>query len=152
MDESTSGHTQSASEESTSTVADDEVAVLDGETIGEAFAATGGEEAALKRVRLVARLMDEAVEIPGTDFRVGLDPVLGIVPGAGDAVSALISLYPVVEAYRLGASKTTLLKMLSIVGIDFATGSVPVLGTLVDAVWKANEWNVNIIERLVDGQ
>lgn len=150
MDETASGQTQSASEESTSTFSDDEVATLDQETISEAFSSAGGEEAALKRVKLLARLMDDAVEVPGTNFRVGLDPILGILPGAGDAVSALISLYPVVEAYRLGASKTTLLKMLSLVGIDFVTGSVPVLGTIVDAIWKANEWNVNIIEKLVE--
>lgn len=123
---------------------------FDIETIRSALDASGNEQAALERVRLVARLLDEAVRVPGTDYRVGLDPILGILPGAGDAVAAALSLYPVVEAARLGASKGTLAKMLFLVAADFTVGSVPVLGTIFDAVWKANEWNADTVEKLVE--
>ena len=123
---------------------------FDLETIRSALDASGNEQAALERVRLVARLLDEAVRVPGTDYRVGLDPILGILPGAGDAIAAALSLYPVVEAVRLGASKGTLAKMLFLVAVDFTVGSVPVLGTIFDAFWKANEWNADTIEKLVE--
>lgn len=150
MDDSTSGDARSTGDDGAASLDGEQGGSLNMEAVEEVFEATGTEAAALKRVRFLARLMDDAVEVPGTDYRVGLDPILGILPGAGDAVSALLSLYPVVEAYRLGASKETLGKMLALVGIDFAVGSIPVLGTLFDAVWKANEWNVRTIEELVE--
>ncbi|MBV0903572.1 DUF4112 domain-containing protein [Halomicroarcula salina] len=92
----------------------------------------------------VATLLDESVEIPGTDYRVGIDPLLGVVPGAGDAVAAGVSLYIVLESARLGVSYGTLLAMLANVSVDAVGGSVPVLGALFDAVWKANKWNVEL--------
>lgn len=104
-------------------------------------------EAALDRVRVVSRVLDNAVRIPFTNFRIGIDPVLGIVPGAGDAIAAILSLYPIVEAYRLKAPRTMLLTMVTMVAVDAAVGSIPVFGPLFDAVWKANEWNLNALER-----
>lgn len=117
----------------------------------DAIGTTPREEAALRRVETVGNLLDEAVRVPGTDFRFGLDPVLGILPGAGDAVAAALSLYPIAEAYRLDAPRSTITKMLGLVAIDFAVGSVPVLGTLFDAFWKANVWNARALERHVEG-
>jgi len=114
------------------------------ETVGDE--ATASEQAALKRVRAVSRLLDDAIPIPGTDFRVGLDPILGILPVAGDGVAMLVSLYPIVEAYRLGMSRGALAKMLALVGIDAVVGSVPVLGPVFDAFWKANKWNLRTLE------
>jgi len=108
---------------------------------------TEGEAATLQRVRTVARLLDEAVRIPGTEFRIGLDPVLSVLPVAGDAVGAVLSLYPVMEGYRLGVPKRPLAAMLGLIAVDAVVGSVPVLGTVVDALWKANEWNCRLIER-----
>ena len=104
------------------------------------------DEAALRRVRTVAGLMDEAVRVPGTDYKVGLDPILGIVPGGGDLVSAGVSLYIVAEAAYLGVPLSTLVKMLGTVTVDVVGGSVPVLGTLFDAYWKSNKWNVATLE------
>lgn len=118
---------------------------------GEAHVDAAAAEAALGRARFVSNLLDDAVEIPGTNVRVGLDPLLGVISGYGDAVAAAISLYPVVEAYRFGAPRRTLAKMLSLVAVDFALGSVPVLGTVFDAFWKANRWNVRTLERHVEG-
>lgn len=132
----------------------DDAEAATGETIpvdaGEVPADTTAGEAALRRARFVSDLLDDAVEIPGTDIRVGLDPVLGIISGYGDAVAAAMSLYPIFEAYRLGAPKRTLAKMLSLVAVDFVFGSVPVLGTVFDTFWKANTWNVRTLERHVD--
>lgn len=105
------------------------------------------EASAVRRVRGLSRLLDEAFRIPGTDYRIGLDPILGILPGAGDAAAAAVSLYPVLEAYRFGASKRTLAKMLTLVGIDIVIGSVPLIGPGFDAVWKANKWNLKTLER-----
>lgn len=104
------------------------------------------DEAALDRLRTVAYLLDEAVAIPGTDIRVGLDPILGVIPGVGDALSAGLSLYVVLEAANLGVSYTTIVQMLGNVAVDAAVGSVPVVGTVFDALWKANAWNVELIE------
>lgn len=100
--------------------------------------------AAVRRMRAVARLLDESVRVPGTRFRIGLDPIVGILPGAGDALTGALSLYVVVESARLGVSYTTLLRMLANVGIDVVGGSVPVLGDLFDAMWKANVRNVEL--------
>ncbi|WP_435062776.1 DUF4112 domain-containing protein [Halobaculum sp. EA56] len=107
------------------------------------------DEPALRRVKTVARVMDEAVRIPGTDVRVGLDPVLGVVPGAGDAVAAGISLYIVAEAAYLGVPLRTVVRMLANVTADAALGSIPVVGPVFDAVIKANKWNVSYVEEFL---
>lgn len=104
------------------------------------------EPRAMERVRTVARLLDEAIELPVINYRIGLDPILGILPVGGDALSAAISLYIVAEAAQMGASRDTLLKMLFNIGVDAVVGMIPVLGTVVDAVWKANERNVALLE------
>lgn len=107
------------------------------------------EEAALRRVRLLSDLLDEAVRIPGTGIRVGLDPILGIVPVGGDAVATVLSLYPLLEGYRLGVSRWTLARMALRVAVDSSVGSVPILGTVFDAWWKANAWNYRTLEKHV---
>jgi hypothetical protein len=98
------------------------------------------DRAAVGRMRFVARVLDDSVRIPGTDFRIGLDPLLGLLPVAGDAVSGVLSLYIVAESARLGVS----FRMLAHVAIDVAGGSVPVVGDLFDAAWKANTRNVDL--------
>ena len=110
------------------------------------------EAAALRRARALSGLLDDAVRVPGTDVRFGLDPILGVVPVAGDAVAAVLSLYPVAEAYRLGAPRRTLAKMLAVVGVDAVVGSVPAVGGVFDALWKANERNTRTLERHVRGE
>ena len=109
------------------------------------------DEAAIDRMRTVARVLDEGLRVPGTDFRFGLDPIVGILPGAGDAVTAVISLYIVAESARMGVSQSTLLRMLANIAVDTVGGSVPVIGVLFDALWKSNKWNVKLaIEELAD--
>ena len=100
------------------------------------------DEAALRRMETVARVLDEFVRIPGTNVTVGLDPILGVVPVAGDLVGAGISAYIVLESANLGVSYPTLLRMIANVGVDAAIGSIPVVGTVFDAFWKVNRRNV----------
>jgi hypothetical protein len=102
------------------------------------------DRSALNRMATVAYVLDESVRIPGIGYRVGVDPVLGVLPVAGDVVSAGFSLYIVAESAYLGVSFTTLVRMLANITADVASGSVPVVGTLIDAVWKANKRNVEL--------
>ncbi len=101
--------------------------------------------AAIERMRTVARIFDDFLRIPGTEFRVGLDPILGALPVAGDVISAGLSLYIVLEAARLGVSFTTLLRMIANVSIDVVGGALPLVGGIVDAVWKANKRNLELV-------
>ncbi len=102
------------------------------------------DDAALKRIEIVASILDDTVRIPGIGYRIGIDPILGALPVAGDAVGALLSLYIVAESAYLGVSYSTLLKMLANITIDFVGGSLPYAGTVFDAVWKANKRNVKL--------
>ena len=102
------------------------------------------DEAAVQRMRFVARLLDDSIRLPGTKFKIGLDPIIGVLPVAGDAVAAALSGYIVLESARLGVSYLTLLRMLANVGVDFAVGSVPVVGDVFDVAWKANVRNLQL--------
>lgn len=102
--------------------------------------------ARLARLRRLARLLDSAIGIPGTRFRVGLDGLFGLVPGGGDMAMGLVSLYIVNEARKMGLPQHKLLRMLGNVALDVAAGSVPIVGDLVDMAFKANLRNLDIIE------
>lgn len=97
-------------------------------------------------VRKLARLLDAAVRIPGTNIRVGLDALLGLVPGVGDAVGAALSGYIIVAAARLGLPKSVIARMLVNLGVDTVVGAVPVVGDLFDIAFRANTRNVALIE------
>ncbi|MFO7926831.1 DUF4112 domain-containing protein [Natronomonas sp.] len=99
------------------------------------------------RARATARLMDNAVRIPVIDYRVGIDPVLTLVPVAGNVIATLISLYVVFEGWRAGAGPLAVGLMLGIIAVDAVIGFVPIAGPFLDTAWKANAWNVRIIER-----
>src|SRR5213593_2519170 len=101
----------------------------------------------LSRVRAVSDLLDNALRIPGTEIRIGLDPLIGLIPGFGDLAGGLASTYIILEAARAGAPPTLLLRMLGNVGIDSLIGSVPVAGDLFDVVWRSNARNVRLLER-----
>ena len=110
----------------------------------------GSQEAAIKRMRAVSTILDDAIRVPGTDFRVGLDPVVGILPVAGDSVMSVVSMYIVLEAANLGVPMPVVARMVANILVDTLGGSVPVLGTLFDAAWKANRRNVKLVEQYVD--
>ena len=102
----------------------------------------------LERARALARVLDTAVGIPGTPIRLGLDAIVGLIPGAGDMVGALLSGYIVLAAARSGAPTAVLLRMIGNIAIDTAVGSIPVLGDLFDVAFKSNARNVALLERL----
>lgn len=104
-------------------------------------------EAELERLRRVARLLDSSVTVPGTDFKVGVDSLIGLVPGVGDWVGAAISLSLVHRARKLGVKKRTLGKMLGAVGLEATVGAIPVVGDLFDMAFRANQRIVRMIER-----
>jgi branched-subunit amino acid permease len=95
----------------------------------------------------VSRLLDSAFSIPGTRYRFGLDALIGLVPGLGDAVGAIFSGYIILQASRAGASGATINRMIANVAIDTVVGWVPLLGDLFDVGWKANTKNVALLEQ-----
>ncbi len=100
----------------------------------------------LQRLRGFARVLDSAITLPG-GYRIGLDGLFGLLPGVGDTLGGLASSYIIVEAARLGASTTTLLRMVLNVLLDVLVGLIPLAGDLFDFVWKANERNLALLER-----
>jgi hypothetical protein len=107
-------------------------------------------DADLKRARWLATLMDAQFQIAG--FRFGLDPVVGLVPGIGDTVTAIAALYPLYVAQKHGLGKVVLTRMALNVSVDWLAGLVPVVGDLVDAGFKANLANVDLLEKAVAGR
>lgn len=103
--------------------------------------------ATLNRIRKLSRLMDTSIGIPGTRFRFGLDPILGLVPGAGDLVSTAFSAYIIYLATRVGIPNQDLRQMIFNVGLEAVVGTVPLVGDLFDAVYKSNIRNLAILEK-----
>lgn len=102
----------------------------------------------LQRARRIAHVMDGLLVIPGTRIRVGLDPILGLIPGGGDVVAWAASLHLVWAGWRLGATPATLVRMSGHVLLDALIGIVPLAGDLFDVVWRANDRNLRILEAL----
>ena len=101
----------------------------------------------LKRIRRIAKLLDTAIGIPGTKFRIGLDPILGLLPGGGDLITAAISAYTIYLASRFGLERAELQKMIQNIALETAVGFVPIAGDIFDAYFKANIRNLEILER-----
>ncbi len=107
-------------------------------------------EASVDRARVLARALDSAVRIPGTNLRFGLDALLGLVPGLGDVTGAAMGGYLILLGSRLGAPKPVLARMVLNVALDTIAGVVPVVGDLFDVAWKANTRNMALLERYID--
>lgn len=105
------------------------------------------EDRAVERLRVLVRLMDEAVAIPGTGIRIGLDGLIGLVPGIGDAAGAVVSAYLVLASIRLGVGAPVAARMLLNIGVDAVVGLIPLLGDLFDIGWKANRRNLKLLEQ-----
>ncbi|MEB3830647.1 DUF4112 domain-containing protein [Phormidium sp. CCY1219] len=100
----------------------------------------------LRRLRTLSRLLDSAITIPGTRYRVGLDPLLGLLPAGGDIAGALVSAYIVFAAAQMGVPRNSLLQMVYNILLETLVGTVPVLGDLFDVAWKANLKNMELLE------
>jgi hypothetical protein len=98
-------------------------------------------------VRSLAKVMDAAITIPGTKISIGLDALLGFLPGIGDAISSAIGSYIIVIASHLGVSKAVLARMALNQGIDMLVGIVPFLGDMLDIGWKSNSRNAKLLEQ-----
>ncbi|HIK27534.1 MAG: DUF4112 domain-containing protein [Oscillatoriaceae bacterium SKW80] len=106
--------------------------------------------ATVQRLRKLSHILDNAIPIPGTPYRIGIDPILGILPAGGDIAAAFISGYIIYSAMRLGLPKETLLRMVTNILIDVLIGSIPLLGDVIDVMWKANVKNVELLESHLD--
>jgi hypothetical protein len=100
----------------------------------------------IERLRAFSRLLDNAFVIPGTRYRFGLDALIGLVPGLGDAVSSVFSGYIILQASRLGAPRSVVTRMIANVALDTLVGWIPILGDLFDVAWKSNLKNVALLE------
>lgn len=107
-------------------------------------------ESALARLESSARLLDSQFRIPFTRIRFGLDPLMGLLPGIGDAAGLILSLYLMVEAARLGAGTRQVTRMAGNVLLEFVIGIVPIVGDLFDFAWKANDRNAALLRRHIE--
>ena len=105
----------------------------------------------LRRLRRVAWWMDRSVPVAGR-FRIGLDPLIGLIPGLGDWIGAVVSLWMIYEAIRLGLPLSVLARMGVNVVVEAIFGSVPVLGDVFDAAWQANQRNFVLVEKHYDAR
>jgi hypothetical protein len=101
----------------------------------------------LHRVQRLAYVLDNSIRIPIIDYRIGADVLIGLVPGLGDIIGLLLAGYIVVEAARFGVPRATLLRMATNVAVDALAGTVPLLGDVVDATYKANARNLKLLEK-----
>ena len=100
----------------------------------------------INRLRALARLLDDSIPLPG-GYRIGLDPIIGLVPGLGDAISAMFSAYILNEARSLGVPSSILMRMTGNVLFDAIVGAVPFAGDLFDAAFKANTRNMALLAK-----
>jgi hypothetical protein len=107
----------------------------------------GRKEREIERLERIATVMDAAFPIPGTGMRVGIDSIIGLVPGVGDLVGAAVGIYVVWQGAKLGASRWVLVRMLAMLAFDAIVGVVPVLGDLLDIGVKSHVYNVALLRR-----
>src|SRR5215208_3500273 len=110
----------------------------------------GTADPQVDRVRRLARLLDAAFTIPGTQIRIGLDPILGLVPGLGDVLTSVMGTYALLVAWRLGAPPSLLVRLGANLGLDALVGGIPLLGDLFDVGYKANLRNAALLERWLE--
>ncbi|KAF3886292.1 MULTISPECIES: DUF4112 domain-containing protein [Nostocales] len=103
--------------------------------------------ATLNRIRRLSRLMDTSLRIPGIGFRIGLDPIIGLIPGAGDLISTGFSAYIIFLATRFNLPSKDLAQMIFNIALEGVVGTVPLIGDLFDAFYKSNIRNLAILEK-----
>jgi hypothetical protein len=107
---------------------------------------SSADQPALRRLRRLVTLLDNSIPIPGTSWRIGLDAIIGLIPGAGDLVTTALAVFIVIEAHRMGVRGVALGRMIANVAIDFLVGAIPLIGDLFDAWWKCNVRNLRVLE------
>jgi hypothetical protein len=107
--------------------------------------------AARERLERLAHLLDSAVRVPVLGVRVGADAALGLVPGLGNLATTALSAWIVHEAWRLGAPRHLVLRMVGNVALDSLFSAVPVAGNVADVFWRANRRNMRLLARHLDG-
>jgi hypothetical protein len=100
----------------------------------------------LRRLDKMAWLLDNSIKLPGIDYRIGVDGIIGLIPGIGDATGTLLSMYILAEGARARLPRSILLRMAWNIAVDTLIGAVPVIGDVFDATWKANVRNVRLIK------
>ncbi len=115
-------------------------------TVPPTSTATATATPAVHQLRQMSNLLDNIIRVPGTSYRIGLDPILGLIPGGGDLVGGVLSAYIVYRSFQLGVPRKTLVKMASNIALESLAGTVPVLGDVFDVAWKANVKNVELLE------
>ena len=108
---------------------------------------TPGQTQRLIALKKIAQLLDSAFPIPGTTYRIGLDPIVGLVPGIGDLISPLFTIGILWQARDLRLPKVVQLRMIINVAIDTLVGMVPLAGDLFNFAWQANNMNLALLER-----
>ena len=103
--------------------------------------------AAERRIGRVTHALDELVSVPGTPIRVGLDPVIGLIPVVGDAVAAAVGLWVIGEAVRFGIPRIVLGRMAVNLVVDLAIGAIPLLGDIFDFAFRSNSANLELFRR-----
>jgi len=109
-----------------------------------------GRQERIARIDALATLLDTAFVIPGTQIRLGLDALIGLVPGIGDAISTIMSLFIVNEARALGAPPLVIARMLANVALDGLVGAVPLAGDVFDVAFRANRRNMALLRAHLD--
>lgn len=103
--------------------------------------------AAERRIGRMTHLLDELIEVPGTSIKVGLDPVIGLIPVAGDALSALAGGWVILEASRFGLPRVILARMVVNLALDLGIGAIPLLGDAYDLVFRSNSRNLDLFRK-----
>ena len=105
------------------------------------------KEERLLRLKILGERLDESIKIPGTDYKMGLDSIVGTVPVIGDLIGGVLSTYILYSGIKLGVSPKIVAQMATNIAIDFAIGSIPIIGDIFDIIWKANVKNIELIEQ-----
>jgi len=103
-------------------------------------------EEKLLKLKLLSERLDDLIKIPGTNQKIGIDAITGVIPVLGDFIGAVFSSYIMYSGIKMGVSPKIVTKMAMNIAIDFIIGSFPVIGDIFDVLWKANKRNVELIE------
>ena len=103
-------------------------------------------EEKLLRLKLLSERLDELTKIPGTNQKIGIDAIIGVIPILGDFIGVVFSTYIMYSGIKMGVSSKVVTKMAANIAIEFMIGWIPVIGDIFDVLWKANKRNVELIE------